>query len=40
VPEVLLFAYVFGGSINIPGGSYRKFLIGGICAQTMMFGAT
>ncbi len=37
---VLLFAYVFGGSINIPGGSYREFLIGGIFAQTVIFGAT
>lgn len=37
---VLLFAYVFGGSINVPGGSYREFLIGGIFAQTVIFGAT
>ena len=37
---VLLFAYVFGGSIAIPGGSYREFLIGGIFAQTVIFGAT
>jgi ABC transporter DrrB family efflux protein len=37
---VLLFAYVFGSSINIPGGSYREFLIGGIFAQTVIFGAT
>lgn len=37
---VLLFAYVFGGSIDIPGGSYREFLIGGIFAQTVIFGAT
>ena len=29
---VLLFAYVFGGSIEIFGGSYREFLIGGIFA--------
>jgi hypothetical protein len=33
---VLLFAYVFGGSIDIPGGSYREFLIGGIFAQTVV----
>ena len=26
---VLLFAYVFGDSIAIPGGSYREFLIAG-----------
>lgn len=37
---VLLFAYVFGSSIDIPGGSYREFLIGGIFAQTVVFGAT
>ncbi len=37
---VLLFAYVFGGSIDIPGGSYREFLIAGIFAQTVVFGAT
>jgi ABC transporter DrrB family efflux protein len=37
---VLLFAYVFGGSIAIAGGSYREFLIGGIFAQTVVFGAT
>ena len=37
---VLLFAYVFGSSIDIPGGSYREFLIGGIFAQTVLFGAT
>ncbi|MDH3500574.1 MAG: ABC transporter permease, partial [Acidimicrobiia bacterium] len=37
---VLLFAYVFGSSITIPGGSYREFLIGGIFAQTVIFGAT
>ena len=37
---VLLFAYVFGGSIDVPGGSYREFLIGGIFAQTVIFGAT
>ena len=37
---VLLFAYVFGNSIDIPGSSYREFLIAGIFAQTVMFGAT
>jgi ABC transporter DrrB family efflux protein len=37
---VLLFAYVFGGSIDIPGSNYREFLIAGIFAQTVMFGAT
>jgi len=38
---VLLFAYVFGGSINESGGvNYREFLIAGIFAQTVIFGAT
>ena len=36
---VLLFAFVFGGSIAIPGGSYREFLIAGIFAQTVVFGS-
>lgn len=37
---VLLFAYVFGGSISINGGNYREFLIAGVFAQTVVFGAT
>jgi ABC-2 type transport system permease protein len=37
---VLLFAYVFGNSIDVPGTSYREFLIAGVFAQTVMFGAT
>ena len=37
---VLLFAYVFGSAISIPGGSYREFLMAGIFAQTVVFGAT
>ena len=37
---VLLFAYVFGGAIEVPGGgSYREFLMGGIMAQTIVFSA-
>jgi ABC-2 type transport system permease protein len=36
---VLLFAYVFGGAIDVDGGSYREFLMGGIFAQTIVFGA-
>ena len=36
---VLLFAYVFGGVIAIPGGgSYHEYLIGGILVQTLAFG--
>jgi ABC transporter DrrB family efflux protein len=37
---VLLFAYVFGGAIKIPGVSYREFLMAGIFTQTVLFGAT
>jgi ABC-2 type transport system permease protein len=37
---VLLFAYVLGGSIDIPGISYTEFLIPGILAQTVVFGST
>lgn len=34
---VLLFAFVFGGSINIPGVDYKEWLLPGIMAQTMAF---
>jgi ABC-2 type transport system permease protein len=34
---VLLFAYVFGASIDVPGSSYREFLVPGIMAQTIVF---
>jgi len=37
---VLLFAYVFGNSIDVPGVNYREFLIAGIFAQTVVFGST
>ncbi|MGA9747376.1 MAG: ABC transporter permease [Nocardioides sp.] len=38
---VLLFAFVFGGAIDAGEGlNYREFLIGGIFAQTVVFGAT
>ncbi len=39
---VLLFAYVFGGAIDTTSGGagYREFLIAGIFAQTVVFGAT
>jgi ABC transporter DrrB family efflux protein len=36
---VLLFAYVFGGSITIPGVDYKEWLLPGIMAQTMTFSA-
>jgi ABC transporter DrrB family efflux protein len=35
---VLLFAYVFGGAINVPGSAdYKEFLLPGIMVQTMVF---
>ena len=37
---VLLFAYVFGGAIDVPGVGYREFLIAGIFVQTVVFGAS
>jgi ABC-2 type transport system permease protein len=37
---VLLFAYVFGSAISPDGVDYREFLIAGIFAQTVIFGAT
>lgn len=36
---VLLFGFVFGGAIDVPGGDYREFLMGGIFAQTIVFTA-
>jgi ABC transporter DrrB family efflux protein len=38
---VLLFAFVFGGAIDAGKGlNYREFLLAGIFAQTVVFGAT
>jgi ABC-2 type transport system permease protein len=37
---VLLFAYVFGSSIELPGVDYREYLIAGVFVQTVMFGST
>ena len=34
---VLLFAFVFGGSIAVAGSNYREFLLPGIMVQTMVF---
>jgi ABC-2 type transport system permease protein/oleandomycin transport system permease protein len=36
---VLLFRYVFGGAIDTPGESYVNYLMPGIFAQTVAFGA-
>ncbi len=37
---VLLFTYVFAGVIDIPGSSYKEFIMAGIFAQTVVFGST
>jgi len=37
---VLLFAYVFGSAIEVPGVSYTEFLMAGIFVQTVIFGST
>jgi ABC transporter DrrB family efflux protein len=37
---VLLFSYVFGGAIVVPGTSYVNFLMPGIFVQTVIFGST
>jgi ABC-2 type transport system permease protein len=34
---VVLFAYVFGGAIPVPGVNYREYLMAGIFAQIMAF---
>jgi ABC transporter DrrB family efflux protein len=36
---VLLFRYVFGGAIHVPGTSYVNYLIAGVYVQTVMFGS-
>ncbi len=36
---VLMFRYVFGGAIAVPGGSYVNFLMPGIFVQTVVFGS-
>ena len=35
---VLLFAFVFGGVIHVPGGDYTAYLIAGILVQSVAFG--
>ena len=37
---VLMFRYVFGGAIQVPGVDYVNFLMPGIFVQTVAFGAT
>ncbi|PRX49898.1 ABC transporter DrrB family efflux protein [Prauserella shujinwangii] len=38
VMVLLLFAYLFGGAMTVPGGDYREFLVPGVLAMTMIFG--
>ncbi|MFD8491835.1 ABC transporter permease [Amycolatopsis sp. NPDC059657] len=38
VVSILLFGYVFGSAIVVPGGDYREFLMPGLFGQAMMFG--
>lgn len=39
VMVVLMFGYLFGGAMSVPGGgSYREFLLPGMFAMTMVFG--
>jgi ABC-2 type transport system permease protein len=37
---VLLFSFVYAGSIDIPGSDYKEFIMAGIFAQTVVFGST
>jgi len=37
---VLLFRYVFGGAISVPGGRYIDYLIPGVFVQTTLFGGS
>ena len=37
---VLLFAFIFGSAIPLPGVSYKEFLMAGIFTQTVIFGST
>jgi ABC transporter DrrB family efflux protein len=36
---VLLFRFVFGGAIHVPGTTYVNYLIAGVYVQTVMFGS-
>ena len=36
---LLLFTFVFGGAIQVPGGNYINFLLPGVLIQSVIFGA-
>jgi ABC-2 type transport system permease protein len=38
IAMVLLFGYVFGSAINVPGGGYKSYLMPGLYAMTTMTG--
>ncbi|RSM90609.1 multidrug ABC transporter permease [Kibdelosporangium aridum] len=38
VLSVVLFGYVFGSAMVVPGGDYREFLLPGLFGMTMVFG--
>jgi ABC-2 type transport system permease protein len=35
---ILLFAYIFGSAIHVPGGSYREYLVPGVLVQVVALG--
>src|SRR5215469_4862548 len=37
---VVLFGYVFGSAIHLPGGHYRTYLMSGLFAQTTLFSSS
>jgi ABC-2 type transport system permease protein len=37
---VVLFGYVFGSAISVPGGHYRAYLLSGLFAQTTLFASS
>lgn len=37
---VVLFGYVFGSAIHVPGGHYRTYLMSGLFAQTALFSSS
>src|SRR6201992_3877570 len=37
---VVLFGYVFGSAITVPGGHYRAYLLSGLFAQTTLFASS
>ncbi|MFI5941661.1 ABC transporter permease [Streptomyces uncialis] len=34
----ILFTYIFGGAITVPGGDYKQFLLPGVFGQVIVFG--